>query len=1038
MSDTKKIDALENIKELKNFDASKLGNLSARIRTARGSLDETLTFVKDRVAEAVRNIEAEKIKAEAEAQKAALAEALINKNKKAEVVEDVKPEKREKIEKTEKTKETVSEPKIVQTEKIEITQKSENSEQLKEIEEIKAEEQEKAEKKRNTKKKVDEFFDLQEFAETGEPKPQSGTISVPEVKKGEAESNDTETAASAASIAAPNDSIKTEEKPHSNIKGNDPVKRAQAEAGMTTSYSSGNRGSFDRNNQAPRDNRDYRGRDYQDRGRPQGQGYQGQSGYQGQGYQGQTQGGYQGQGYQGQSQGGYQSQGYQGQSQGYQGQRQGGYQGQRQGGYQGQGGGGYQGQRAPFQKDGAQPFGARPPRPAGGAMQRPGGPRTAPPIGAALDNARKEPPKKKTNFSDDKKALTKKALIQKGYLVEDITLGEDDDIVTNKRYKVKKAQKRHEFIQPVAKIDSAVITTENIDIKVLSEKIGKTAAEIVKKLFLLGITKTINESIDFAEAELIAAEFGITLTQKLEKTYEDVLEDFNIDEEFSDEATETRPPVVTIMGHVDHGKTSLLDYIRKANVAEGEAGGITQHIGAYTVTLNGKPITFIDTPGHEAFTAMRARGAQITDIAILVVAVDDGVMPQTIEAINHAKAAGVSVIVAINKIDKPAADVGRIKQQVSEHGLIPEEWGGEVPMIGVSAKAGTGVQELLENILTLAEFKELKANPKRAARGTIIEAKLDKGRGPVATVLVQNGTLRIADTIVAGTAICRVRAMIDDKGKNIKEAGPSVPVSVLGFDSVPEAGDNIFAVADEKLAKQVIGERSSKIKYQKVKTGVKMSLEDVYNKINEGLIKDLNLIIKADVQGSAEALNQALLKISNEEVRVNIIHSGVGAVNESDIMLAGTSSAVVIGFNVRPDAKAKAAAERDEVEIKVYRIIYDAIEDIEKAMKGMLAPKFKEVILGQASVRQVFKVSNIGTIAGCMVINGKITRSAQLRLLRDNVIIHEGSVASLKRFKEDAKEVATGFECGLGITDYNDIKEGDVIEAFVKEQIEVI
>jgi translation initiation factor IF-2 len=621
-------------------------------------------------------------------------------------------------------------------------------------------------------------------------------------------------------------------------------------------------------------------------------------------------------------------------------------------------------------------------------------------------------------------------------VVDDITLGDDDDVVANRRYKVKKGAKKHEFIQPIAKIDSAVITDADITIKILSEKIGKSATEIIKKLFLLGITKTINEYIDFETAELIAGEFGISLTLKIDKTYEEVLENFNIDEELSDAASEVRPPVVTIMGHVDHGKTSLLDYIRNTQVAEGEAGGITQHIGAYTISLNGKPITFIDTPGHEAFTAMRARGAQITDIAILVVAADDGVMPQTIEAINHAKAAGVSIIVAINKIDKPTADAARIKQQVSDQGLLPEEWGGDVPMIGVSAKTGEGVQNLLENILTLAEYKELTANPKRAARGTVVEARMDKGRGPVATILVQNGTLKIADTIVAGTTICRVRAMIDDKGKNVKEAGPSIPVSVLGFDSVPEAGDDIFVVADEKLAKQVIGERSTKIKSQKVKAGVKMSLEDVYNKISKGLIKDLNLIVKTDVQGSSEALNQALLKISNAEVRVNIIHSGVGAINESDVMLAGTSSAIVIGFNVRPDNKAKLAAERDGVDIKVYRIIYDAIEDVEKAIKGMLAPKFKEAVLGQASVRQVFKVSNVGTIAGCMVTSGKITRSAQLRLLRDNVIIHEGSVASLKRFKDDAKEVAAGFECGIGISDYNDLKEGDVIEAFLMEKIE--
>ncbi|MDR2046754.1 MAG: translation initiation factor IF-2 [Clostridiales bacterium] len=970
MSDVvKRTDPIEHIKELKGFGASKLANLGARIRAAKKGLDETVSSVRERIAELSKIVEAERLKVREDEQKAAdLAEALA----KAESVSEA-------YDADGYVDAAAQEFGTPQAEKTEKQEKPDKAEKIK--------------AKADMKKKVDEFFERQESGASGNEPTDAAFVGGTTETAADAEAKDRDTAKSD-DVKDKDDKDKDAEKDRPSYivrrADNDPIKRAQAEASMTTAYSSGGRGSFDRD-------RTERSGDYRS-------GYQGQRPQSG-GYQGQRQ---QGVGYQG---GG-----------GYQGQRP-----QTVGGYQGQA------QRQPFSKDGGFAAGrATGARPSAGPFKAGG--RAIPPVMPSAD-ARKEPPKKKTAFNDDKKTLTKKALLQKGYVVEDITLGEDDDVVSNKRYKVKRTSKKHEFIQPVAKIDSAVITTADIAIKTLSEKIGKTAAEIVKKLFVLGITKTINESVDFDTAELIAGEFGVTLTLKLEKTYEEVLENFNIDEELSDGASEVRPPVVTIMGHVDHGKTSLLDYIRKAHVAESEAGGITQHIGAYTITLNGKPITFIDTPGHEAFTAMRARGAQITDIAVLVVAADDGVMPQTVEAINHAKAAGVSIVVAINKIDKPAADAAKIKQQVSEHGLLPEEWGGDVPMINVSAKSGEGVQSLLENILTLAEFKELRANPKRAARGTIIEAKLDKGRGPVATVLVQNGTLKIADTIVAGTAICRVRAMIDDKGKNVREAGPSVPVSVLGFDTVPEAGENIFAVADEKLAKQVIGERSSRIKSQKVRAGVKMSLEDVYNKISEGLIKDLHLVVKADVQGSSEALNQALLKISNAEVRVNIIHSGVGAINESDIMLAGTSAAIVIGFNVRPDAKAKAAAERDGVEIKVYRIIYDAIEDIEKAIKGMLAPKFKEVILGQASVRQAFRVSGVGTVAGCMVTGGRITRSAQLRLLRDNVIIHEGNVASLKRFKEDAKEVAAGFECGIGITDYNDIKEGDVIEAFLMEKI---
>ena len=638
--------------------------------------------------------------------------------------------------------------------------------------------------------------------------------------------------------------------------------------------------------------------------------------------------------------------------------------------------------------------------------------------------------KKKVNDTEkNKQALNKRTLIRKGYVAEDM----DEDRMGSRRFKSRKVNKNTFTPAPIV-IEKAVITTENLTIKQLSDKIGHTAVEIVNKLFSWGQLTNVNANIDFDTAELVAAEFGIELEKKVDKTNEELL--FNLRDEADDEKDlVTRPPVVTIMGHVDHGKTSLLDYIRKSSVASGEAGGITQHIGAYTVSLNNSPITFLDTPGHEAFTSMRMRGAQVTDIAVLVVAADDGVMPQTVEAINHSKAAGVPIIVAINKMDRPGADPQRIMQQLTEYDILSEEWGGDTIMVPVSAKTGEGVEKLLESILLLAEMKELKANPNRAAKGTIVEARLDKGRGPVATVLVQNGTLKVGDFMVAGTAVGRIRAMVDDKGRDIKKAGPSTPASVLGFTEVPNAGDQLMAVLDEKLAKEVAEERKNKLKIEKTRSDAKFNLDDVFNRINEGEIKELNLIIKADVQGSVEAVRQSLMKLGNEEVKVKVIHGAVGAINESDVMLAETAKAIVIGFNVRPDNNAKQLAEKRGVEIRCYRIIYDAIDDVQKAMKGMLAPKFRENVLGHAEVRKTFKVSSVGTIAGCYVTDGKIVRNSKLRLLRDNVVVYEGEFASLKRVKDDVKEVLSGFECGLSIDGYNDIKEGDVIESFVMEQV---
>ena len=544
--------------------------------------------------------------------------------------------------------------------------------------------------------------------------------------------------------------------------------------------------------------------------------------------------------------------------------------------------------------------------------------------------------------------------------------------------------------------------------------------------------KTINDSVDYDTAGVIAADLGIELELKMDKTAEEALaEAFDTQDEA--ENLVKRPPVVTVMGHVDHGKTSLLDRIRSANVTSTEAGGITQHIGAYTVSLNGEKITFLDTPGHAAFTAMRARGAQITDIAVLVVAADDGIMPQTIEAIHHAKAAGVSIIVAANKIDKPQANLDRLKQQLADQSVLIEEWGGDVAFVPVSAKTGEGIDNLLETILLTADVKELKANPNRMAKGAIIEAKLDKGKGPMATVLIQNGTLHTGDNLVAGTITGRVRAMIDDKGRNVKEAGPSMAVSILGLEDVPNAGDSIYAVEQDKLSKLVAQERKNKERENMIKQSQKVTLDDLFSKISDGNLKVLNLLIKADVQGSVEAVKQSLTGLSNEEVKVNVIHAAVGAINETDVMLADSSNAIIIGFNVRPDANAKALSERSKVEIKLYRIIYEAIDDVKNAMKGLITPKTQEIYMGKAEVRQTFRITGVGMVAGCYVTEGKIVRNGKLRIYRDDVMICEGNVNQLKRFKDDVKEVSQGFECGISIENFNDIKIGDFIESYIIE-----
>ena len=581
----------------------------------------------------------------------------------------------------------------------------------------------------------------------------------------------------------------------------------------------------------------------------------------------------------------------------------------------------------------------------------------------------------------------------------------------------------------------AVLTVkipDEITVGELASRMKKTAGEVIKLLMKNGVMAAINQTIDFDTAEFVATELGCKVEKEVTVTIEEQIID---DHEDTAEELQPRSPIVVVMGHVDHGKTSLLDAVRKTNVVSGEAGGITQHIGAYTVQINGNPITFLDTPGHAAFTAMRARGAMCTDIAILVVAADDGIMPQTVEAINHAKAAEIPIIVAVNKMDKPGANPDKIKQQLTEYDLIPEEWGGDTIVCPISAKTGMGIDDLLEMVIVTAEVQELKANPNRAAKGTVIEARLDKSRGPVATLLVQNGTLKQGDIVIAGTAVGRVRVMTNDKGRTVKTAGPSQPVEITGLADVPGPGDEFNAVSDERMARELVAQRRQAEKDALAKLTTKVTLDNLFAKMQEGEMKQLNLVVKADVQGSAEAVRSSLEKISNDEVRVKVIHAGVGAVNETDILLASTSGAIVVGFNVRADAAAQASAARAKVDMRFYRVIYDAIDEIEAAMKGMLVPQYQEAVIGHAEVRQTYKVSAIGTIAGCMVKDGKVSRDAKVRVLRDNIVIHEGEVGSLQRFKDAAKEVTAGYECGMSIAKFNDIREGDVFECFVMEQI---
>ena len=694
---------------------------------------------------------------------------------------------------------------------------------------------------------------------------------------------------------------------------------------------------------------------------------------------------------------------------------QGGFQGRPQGGFQGRPQGGAPGQG----------------RPMGGGMGRPKPAAPDMPPAMGKERVSNYDPNKKNyvrqhdpeHVARNRKQLSRDA----GYS------GYDDDVIRGGKKSRQKKPSAQQMMAPI-KIETAYMSGDTIIVRDLCEKIGKTSGEIIKKLFLLGNMATINSEIDFDTASLVCADFEITLEKKAEQTAEDqlVAEDF----EDTDENLVPRPPVVTIMGHVDHGKTSLLDYIRKSRVTAGEAGGITQHIGAYTVNVDGdRQITFLDTPGHEAFTAMRARGTQATDIAVLVVAADDSVMPQTVESINHAKAAEVPMIVAVTKMDKPTANPERVKQDLTNYGVVCEDWGGETIVVPVSAHTGEGVDELLEMILLQAETMELRANPNRLGRGVIVEAKLDKARGPLATVLLQNGTLRVGDNIVAGMASGRVRALINDKGEKVKEAGPAMPVEIMGFDEVPSAGDEMIAVGDDHLSRQVAEERKAKLKASREASMAKLSMENLFSNLEAGKQTTLNLIIKADVQGSVEAVKQAMEKLSNDEVRVRVLHSAAGAVTKDDVNLASAFNAIIIGFNIRPDASARETAEREKVDVRLYTVIYKAIEDMELAMKGLLAPEFKEVILGHAEVRAVMKITGAGIIAGSYVTDGKMQRNAQVRLLRDNVVVHEGKLSSLKHYKEDVKEMKEGFECGMSLEGHNDIKEGDVIECFIMEEI---
>ena len=664
----------------------------------------------------------------------------------------------------------------------------------------------------------------------------------------------------------------------------------------------------------------------------------------------------------------------------------------------------------------------------GAQQQRPSAGKAFAPV---MDIPRNEPQKSHGNKNKTKEHPDEKrsTVSKKSLITRDYSADYDDERVV-RRARTKKSNDTPAVVAP--KITHAVVTSEEVAIKVLSEKIGVSASEIIKQLFKEGIMKTINDTVDFDYAEYIAGMHGVTLELKLEKTAEEII--YNAGSDDGLENNTKRPPIVTVMGHVDHGKTSLLDAIRNTNVTSGEAGGITQHIGAYTVTANGELITFIDTPGHAAFTAMRARGAKITDVAIIVVAADDGVMPQTIEAINHAKAAGVSIVVAINKMDKPHIDPDRVKQQLTEYELVPEEWGGDTIMVPVSAKTGMGLDKLLESVLLVTEIKELKANPEKRATGTVIDAKLDKGRGPVATVLVSNGTLNVGDSLIAGYATGKIRAMFDDKGKKIKSAGPSMPVEVLGFSEVPQAGDYMY-VADEKLVKKAAEERKNKVKLENARQTPSINLGDLFGRISEGQLKTLNIIIKTDVQGSLEALKSSLEKISNSEVKVSAIHGGVGGINETDIMLAKASEAIVIGFNVRADSNAKALAEKEGVDVRLYSVIYDAVDDVTAAMKGMLAPKYRETVTGSVEVREVFKITGVGAVAGCYVTSGKVVRNGKIRIYRNNISIYDGNILALKRFKDDVKEVAQGYECGISVENYNDIKIGDVFEIYQMEEI---
>ena len=604
---------------------------------------------------------------------------------------------------------------------------------------------------------------------------------------------------------------------------------------------------------------------------------------------------------------------------------------------------------------------------------------------------------------------------------------------SGKRKQEKAEKMRRLQLEIAKKTPLTVKIPDEISVGELASRMKKTGAEVVKCLMKNGVMASLSQMIDFDTASFVAEELGCKVEKEVVVTIEEKLID---DHKDSADELQPRAPVVVVMGHVDHGKTSLLDYIRNAHVASGEAGGITQHIGAYQVQIKGKPITFLDTPGHEAFTSMRARGAMITDIAILVVAAEDGIKPQTIESINHAKAAEIPIIVAINKMDKPDANPERIKQQLTEYGLVAEDWGGDTIVCPISAKTGMGIDNLLEMVALTAEVAELKANPNRAASGAVVEARLDKGRGPIATLLVQNGTLHQGDIIIAGTAVGRVRAMMSDKGQKLTTAGPSVPVEITGLGEVPEAGAHFNAVADERLARELVEQRKEEEKRKANAPITKVSLEDLFSQIQAGEMKNLNIIVKADVMGSVEAVKASLEKISNDEVRVRVIHGAVGAINESDVMLAATSNAIIVGFNVRPDAAARDSAARNHVDMRMYRVIYDAIDEIEAAMKGMLAPKFREAIIGHAEIRQTYKVSSVGTVAGCYVTDGKIQRACDVRIVRDGIVIHEGHLASLQRFKDSVKEVAQGYECGLSFEKYNDIKVGDIVEAYVMEQIE--